>query len=189
MGYIRTANTYIVINEDGKHECRLIRRRPMDDRWRADDVAAIKHTPWTERTRVPAEVRFQEAVQPRDDAPDTAPPAQLRRLRINQSDLDAHGYTGGCPQCDYIQRRGKARPGGAHSQACRTRLIEAISASDAGRERVEGNEERTNRAIAENIEHADRRDARSPCPPSTPSRAPEFSHAGTSGSQSARAEC
>ncbi len=29
-----------------------------------------------------------------------------RRLRINQKDLDAHGYTEGCQQCDYIIRHG-----------------------------------------------------------------------------------
>ena len=75
---------------------------------------------------------------------------------INQSDFDAHGYTGNCPQCDYIQRYGKARPGGKHSAECRARITEAIRATEAGRERVEEHEERVNRGIAERIEHADR---------------------------------
>ena len=158
VGYSRTSNVYLVINEDGLQESRSIRRRPIDDRWRPEDVAAIAVTPWSERVRVPAEVRLQAPREQSADDQDVAAPAQVRALRINQSDLDKFGYTGNCPQCDYIIRYGRARPGGKHSAQCRARIIDAIRGSDAGRERVDEHEARVDRAIAERIEHADRRD-------------------------------
>ena len=155
VGYSRTSNVYMTINEDGLHQARSIKRRPIDDRWRPDDVAAITVTPWSERVRVPAEVRLQAPREPQGPDQDVAPPPQPRGLRINQSDIDKFGYTGNCPQCAFIQRNGRARPGGKHSYECRTRIIEAIRASDAGRERVEEHETRVDRAIAERIERAD----------------------------------
>ena len=133
VGYSRSSNTYLVINDDGVHQCRSLRRRPMSERWRPEDVAAIKHTPWSERDRTPAQVQFQEPAQQHGNTADVAAPAMPKRFRINQSDLEAHGYTTACPQCTYIQKYGRARPGGVHSLACRARVIEEIRGSEAGR--------------------------------------------------------
>ena len=41
-------------------------------------------------------------------------------------DLDAHGLTRGCPQCDHWDRYGKPLPGKIHSTACRERIMKAL---------------------------------------------------------------
>ena len=82
---------------------------------------------------------FEFAVQ----ASEAAAPAGARRLRINQSDLDAHEYIDGCPQCEHSKCFGKIRPGGNHSERCRTLITEAIRANEAGRARLFEREMRT----------------------------------------------
>ena len=67
---------------------------------------------------------------------DTTVPAGARRLRINKSDLTAHGYTEGCPDCDHTVRFGKPRPGSQHNDRCRARILEAIRDIDRGPERL-----------------------------------------------------
>ena len=61
----------------------------------------------------------------------------------------------GCPQCGHIQRYGRGRAGGVHSDPCRDRLLAAIGETILGRIRLDDYEERVNRAMAEQIERAE----------------------------------
>ena len=153
LGYSRTSNTYIIGTPDGIEKARSMTRKPLDQRWKPEGLAEIKATPWSEREVREPRVRFQQPAEDPGPPVETAAPAAPRALRINKSDLEEHGFTDGCTQCDYIQRYGKARPGRTHSVVCRARLVEAIKQSETGRDRFERHEERTTRAIAERIEH------------------------------------
>ena len=67
-----------------------------------------------------------EAVDRHPAAPGARPPV-LRQLMINITDLKEHDhYDPNCSQCRNIQRYGKARPGGYHTDVCRKALIEKM---------------------------------------------------------------
>ena len=118
-------------------------------------MAQLRATPWSVREKPVTRSRFAEPVAASGETTETAAPALPRRLRINQSDLERHEYTDGCPQCIHIQKYGKARAGGQHSNRCRERLEKAIGDSEAGKARMEAHEERVTRSTADRIEHDD----------------------------------
>ena len=113
-------------------------------------------------------VRFQEPVADRG-AVEVAAPRALKNFRVNAQDLQTHGYTDGCLQCGHIQRTGRGRAGGIHSDLCRDRILKAIGDTVLGRQRLDDYEERVNRAMDEQIERADA--APSPGPSGTGSTA------------------
>ena len=67
---------------------------------------------------------------------DSIKTANVRKPKINQSDLDEFGYYATCPQCTYVQRHGKPRAGATHTAECRNRTIEALKLTDVGRARA-----------------------------------------------------
>ena len=117
--------------------------RPEGERWDAEALAGVQSTPWSLRERTQPTVTFRESAEHSGPGADTAAPPVPRHLRINQSDLDAHGYIEGCQQCEYIQRYGKARVGGQHSNRCRDRLVEAIRTTDYGSNRIAAHDVRS----------------------------------------------
>ncbi len=86
---------------------------------------------------------------------EAAAPRPAREMRINKEDVEAHGYDASCPQCRHIIKYGKTRRGMQHSTQCRKRLVEAMSKTESGRLRIEANDERINRSMAEQVEAAD----------------------------------
>ncbi len=163
LGYDRNSNTYIIGNADGVKMSRSLARRPIEERWCADTAAKLTATPWSLYERPAPEARFNDPALARDEPVPVAAPPAVRRMRINKSDLETYGYTAGCPQCRHAQAYGTARPGGSHTAVCRNRLFEAMKATEVGRQRIEGYDERVNRNIAERIEQADK--APVPVPP------------------------
>ena len=126
-------------------------RRALGERWDADALAKINVSPNPQY--VPKD-RGQRAFGGRPEASgptaDEVKPNIIRKLRINQSDLDEYGYCVTCPQCTYIQRYGRPRPGQTHNNECRERIIEALKLTDKGRARLELQEERNQHAQEEN---------------------------------------
>ncbi len=168
LGYHRSSNTYIVGNADGIKMARSIARRPMPERWSADALVQVQATPWSMHESQ-VRVRFQDPVAPAEGPPRQEPTPAIRRMRINKTDLETHGYTDGCPQCTHTRRYGGAKPGGTHTAACRARLVEAIGQSAAGQARLGDYEERLTRSMAEHIE---RQDVTAAAAPSAPAPAP-----------------
>ncbi len=152
LGYNRTSNTFMIINSDGEMVgARSITRKPESERWDPEALARIQVVPGTGyEQKQRGHVRFQDGATDSGPSTEAVRPAAVRRLRINQSDLDKHGYNEQCPQCKYIRRHGKARAGGFHSEQCRQQLIDKLMQSDEGRARLQGQEERNAQAQEEN---------------------------------------
>ena len=91
-------------------------------------------------------MRFDKPATEQGPTAEAVRQTAIRRLRINKSDLDAHGHDPDCPQCTYIQKYGKPRPGGNHSDRCRRRLQEAMQQTEAGRARLAVHDERITQA-------------------------------------------
>jgi len=159
LGFSRASNTYILGTKDGIITARSISRQPVPNRWSHEALSSLKSMPWSERQRHQPEVRFQDPAAEPDEVPDTATPAQVRRFRINAADLREHGHTDGCPQCSHVQRYGKTRQGLQHNQTCRDRIVTAIGSTPSGAARLEAYSERSDRLLAEHVEHADRTNA------------------------------
>ena len=68
---------------------------------------------------------------------EAAKASSIRQLRVNQPDLDEHGYYTTCPQCIHIQWYGRPRPGVTHITAGRGRTTDAMKLTDKGRARLE----------------------------------------------------
>ncbi len=158
LGYNRQSNTFIVATESGIVMARSITRRPERERWQAEALARVRETPGALKARAERpRVRFEQPASEQGPTAEGVRPAQIRRLRINKTDLDQYGYDDACAQCKNIMRYGKAKPGGVHSDHCRAKIIEAMRQTEAGRARLAEQEDRETKAMAEQIEHADHR--------------------------------
>ena len=135
VGHSIMSNVYWLCSLDGVAEARSLCRRPDSERWAAEVLAGIKTTPWSVRERPEPSVTFKEPAEAVGPAGDSTP-AVACKLCIDQSDLDSYGYTGRCPQCEHARKHGKIRPGGNHSDACRTRITECLRDTEAGRRRL-----------------------------------------------------
>ena len=151
LGCNRESNTYTIGTEQGTMATRSISRYPEQSRWNGEYLAGLTATPWSERTVNDPEVRFQEPAESSSTTPTTAP-AAIRRFRLNVADLHKYGFAGTCQQCQHVMRYGKARPGIQHSETCRERIAEAMSQDEVGRRRLDEYEDRTNRAMVEQVE-------------------------------------
>ena len=91
------------------------------------------------------------------DAPSPEDAVPLpRRLKITMKILEEFGTTDGCPQCTHIRAFRETKAGIAHTEACGKRIVEEMKVTAAGAARVERQELRTTRALAERVEAADR---------------------------------
>jgi hypothetical protein len=153
LGINWNVNEYLYATAEGIQGSRSLTRVPFEQRWSLEAISAVAATPW--QLKVP---RDPEVIFPQD-VPKEAPPRReilpVRRLKIMADDLHKHGLTHGCPYCDYVRENGQARPGMAHSEACRDRILTAIAATPEGMERIQKVEDRASNAIARYIEKND----------------------------------
>ena len=156
MGYNKFSNSYRILTEKGDIiKGRGLNSRPFEDRWDAKILENIVVTPWDLRPRAaPHAVELGEPIQ-KHEPPSAAAPSNPRRLKITMQTLREYKLTEGCPQCTHVKEFGEAKPGLAHSEACRKRILDAMTQSTAGQARIDRHEERIDRAIAERIRHAD----------------------------------
>ena len=130
--------------ESGVVKARDFRRKPENGaRWSTEDFDKFVGTPWEpypgagggfeikSKVRLPTETeRIMETIKGKEDY---AP----RRLRIKKEDLEKYGYTVGCPGCRAANRGATAV---GHTEACRTRIIDALE--KVGDQRTEMEQER-----------------------------------------------
>ena len=152
LGYSRDSNSYRVGLADGSvAESRAVQRVPFEERWDHDKLEGITATPWTMRDRAKT-VRMElgEHVDKHLPPEPDAPPLP-RRLKITVQTLKLYGPSTGCKQCEHFKAFGETKNGLAHSEACRKRIVEAMSATEHGAARVRDTDERIDRAISERV--------------------------------------
>ena len=147
IGYCRNSNAYRIVLEDGQvTTTRSLSRRPMAERWSADELSKIQSTPWDLRGAYESErVEFGESV-PRDVVPEDVGPPIARRLKITMNVLQEYGYTEDCPQCEHCRAFGQNKNGLMHTEACRKRIVEAMGTFPRGVARLRDVKLRLDRA-------------------------------------------
>ena len=157
LGYDRGNHTYIVGTTFGAAWTRALTRRPVNNRWSSDKLASLRATPWSERRIADprAEAQFVEPAETTQEPQPPERPGLPRRMRIDKADLEQFGYTNGCVQCDHVRRYGVTKSGANHSNKCRARIMDALSESPEGQQRLRHHEEKVTRALAEYVERED----------------------------------
>ena len=118
----------------------------MADRWEGELVDAITDTPWATRARAPAvTIELGDAVAAHPAHPEQ--PSVPRRLKITNKTLQQHGTTDGCPQCEHVRAFSEHKAGVQHSEKCRKRVSESLTATADGADRIARSEMRINRGI------------------------------------------
>ena len=128
-------------------QARTIMTLPNAQKWSKDDIAAMQATPANLHESRKPDVVFQEHVtQLREEA---SKPRIARRVYIRASDIRQYGYTSGCPRCEHEMRYGPGRTAVSHSERCRTRIMEELAKSEAGKIRLGDAATRLDRSVAE----------------------------------------
>ncbi len=150
LGFHRSSNAYWILNEKGDMvKSRALNSRPDEERWDKEILMNLTATPWSLRPRPGAErVPLGDEV-PRGPQNIQDVVTNPRQLKITMKILADYGTTRGCPQCDHVRAFQEAKPGLAHSAACRTRIMQDMANTDEGRHKLAEFENRLNRAIAE----------------------------------------
>ncbi len=156
LGYRHRSNIYRVATADGDViKIRSVLRRPFADRWCAESIKSIKATPWSLRAiTAPDVIELGRPVEKPVGVEDDRVPMP-RRLKITAGILETYGTTDGCAQCSHIRAFRETKPGLQHTAICRTRIVDAMAATDAGANQLERFEARVDRAIASRIESGD----------------------------------
>ena len=115
---------------------RTIRRVPDPQKWSMQKLQEIDISPYS--LHIPKEpgVVFAEKANVELEHAKQEVLRQVRRAPIRRADLDAYGFTEGCPRCDHAVRYGYGRTSQGHSESCRTRIYEAMLESDEGKLRI-----------------------------------------------------
>ena len=139
LGRNAGSNTLRVVNKQGDLvAARSMTRRSHEAMWSADALAKIRVAPVT--SYVPKVRGQMRSVQdPTGGGPtiDIVEASSIRKLRVNQSALEEHGYYTTRTQRTHIQRYGRAGAGATHTTDGRDRTIEAIHFTEGGRARPE----------------------------------------------------
>ena len=123
---------------------------PAPQKWSLEAIKEVHATPWSiHEARVPEVIRIDR----KDDEPRPNKVPQVRRAYIRQKDLDAHGYTEGCPKCTHIRVYGSASDTSApHSQACRDRIMSEWLKTEEGQRRLKQIFDKSDKYLAEYVE-------------------------------------
>ena len=84
-----------------------------------------------------------------------------RRLYTKPADIEAFGWTRGCPRCDHERKYGAGRTSKPHSELCHCRIVSASIKTAEGKARVDSANERIDGSLAGQIERRDNREGTS----------------------------
>ena len=158
VGIREIADELIIWNSGGLHRASTVKRRPDEEKWSADEIAAIDCTPLMPHANAAPhrpKVRFDPVVVP-EGAPIPERPVIPRRAKLKRTDFaDNFGYTQGCPGCDAIRQGRERQPG--HSEACRARVEAELSQTDNGRSRLKRAQDNIDSAISGNPDRSEKR--------------------------------
>lgn len=126
LGFSKNSPDYWVYGDGQVRQYRSIQRRPSDDRWSAQMVAAVNVTPHDLHTKRPAQALGAPA--PREGVTEGAVRRPYRMLLKKQDFID-FGYTADCKRCRHSLRYGYGKTKMPHSEACRVRIEEELKST------------------------------------------------------------
>lgn len=136
--------------QDSKvHAVRAVQRRPRNERWQRAAVEAVTALPGVLQSRAGGDDEEVEIIAPADGLIEPPPQPSDRhpnRAFISDADLQAYGYTQGCPRCTKM-RAGLPARGVKHREACRRRIEARLR--EAGDPRIIAADERTNQRLVD----------------------------------------
>ena len=149
LGVETSSGSYLVANGDGIFKVANIRRHTSDTSFDAGilETVAVTHSSYVSNGAASSN-RRPVVVQAPIHMPDPERNVPVpRRIMLRQSDFAAHGFTAGCPGCEWLTHRvGHSRN---HTEECRTRMEEAMAQSQEGKARMEKNKDRLDFKVAE----------------------------------------
>jgi hypothetical protein len=152
LGFSKNSPDYWVFGEGQVRQYRSIQRRPSDDRWSAEMVAAVNVTPHDLHTKRPAQALGAPA--PREPTAEGVN-RKAPRMLLKQQDFVDFGYTADCKRCRHSLRYGYGKTKMPHSEACRARLEDELKKTADGRRRIELTNDRLARhGAAKDLEDA-----------------------------------
>ena len=184
----------IVGTANGVFVVQSIRRRPEPQRFDKDLLKQVRGFPWNPNPG-PEEARELPGSVPMRPMSPGVPATRTevfekatvhRRHYIVRADLEAHGFTAGCPACDDTRAGNPRRGGVVHTDACRARIEKALAQDPERRGRLEATEQRFLERVAADIEKAER--PRSQRPPAELNRQEAQTGEPTSAADAAMAE-
>ena len=107
----------------GVRHARTIKRMPEPQQWSLDMITDIVATPWSVHETSETEVIHHKS---QTEAPTVDTPAQVRRIYIEQADLEQFSDTKGCKRCQHILVNGPNKGTMPHTDACRARITAAL---------------------------------------------------------------
>ncbi len=157
VGTAPRSHEHIVCTSQGARKCRSIRRLRDELKWDAKAVLDIQCTPWNWKIPAKGEPSIDEEEKCEEEehrtvveqSPIEIRPGKgtLKRLYIKKQDVIRYGETKNCAGCKAVKL---SKRGVAHTEECRSRLEKEIKFHEPTR--IEKNEERSNRNIAEELE-------------------------------------
>jgi len=139
LGVRMESGEAIIGTSEGVLKARDFRRKPENGgRWNKDDFNKFVGVPWELYPGIKGSVEIRSKVRlPQEPAEVARPVAGRdeyvpRRFRIQKGDLQAYGYTTGCPGCRAANR---GMPAVGHSEECRRRIQRELE--QAGDQRIE----------------------------------------------------
>ena len=126
----------ILITPGGRRTSPSIRRLIPEERFDRSFLERCTGLPWDPKGRDDDETnqaREEAQEQPHSEPLDVPMP---RRDKLRKSDFATFGYSEGCPGCKWLQAKVKRGNQPNHSETCRTRMVEALKTTEAGRARL-----------------------------------------------------
>ena len=157
IGVDTKTSQYMVWDGDKVAFCRTIARLTDSQKWNSEELAKMRVTPWQMHEAKAPDVVFQER-KPDEQAMRPDAPVVPRRMYLKPEDFDGpdgHGFTNGCARCDHARKHGHGKSSKPHSEACRKRMMEALSKTITGRVRIERMGLRIDEFAAQEIEKND----------------------------------
>ena len=131
LGIKGSTGEFIVADVKGIHRTRTIQRKPIEERWRTDNLALVRDVPWRKSDDDPNVDGDEWEARPLTELEkerlttrfDIANKPAIRRFKIGKQDIEHHGVTQGCKGCKAVVMGRSKRE---HSEQCRARFEAAL---------------------------------------------------------------
>lgn len=149
-----------MMDEHGLYKCTRAQKAPCNS---AYDTKCLDYVQYSYEQYINAgakssdvKVRLhvaEDGLVPAADTPTAGGKFIPRRAKLNKADGREHGYTIGCPGCEWIQAPMGMKKN--HSESCRARMEDRLAESEGGQERLKRQKERSDHWLAGNIAQGD----------------------------------